>query len=29
MRREGVAYSREEFEVGLHSIAVPLTLTER
>jgi len=24
IRREGVAYSREEFEVGLHSIAVPL-----
>jgi DNA-binding IclR family transcriptional regulator len=24
VRREGVAYSREEFEVGLHSIAVPL-----
>jgi DNA-binding IclR family transcriptional regulator len=24
IRREGVAYSREEFEIGLHSIAVPL-----
>jgi IclR family acetate operon transcriptional repressor len=24
VRREGVAYSREEYEVGLHSIAVPL-----
>ena len=24
VRRDGVAYSREEFEVGLHSIAVPL-----
>ena len=24
IRREGVAYSREEFEVGLHSVAVPL-----
>jgi DNA-binding IclR family transcriptional regulator len=24
IRREGVAYSREEYEVGLHSIAVPL-----
>jgi IclR family transcriptional regulator, acetate operon repressor len=24
VRREGVAHSREEFEVGLHSIAVPL-----
>jgi DNA-binding IclR family transcriptional regulator len=24
VRRDGVAYSREEYEVGLHSIAVPL-----
>jgi DNA-binding IclR family transcriptional regulator len=24
IRRDGVAYSREEYEVGLHSIAVPL-----
>jgi len=24
IRRDGVAYSREEFEIGLHSIAVPL-----
>jgi len=24
VRREGVAYSREEYEIGLHSIAVPL-----
>ena len=24
VRRDGVAYSREEFEIGLHSIAVPL-----
>jgi DNA-binding IclR family transcriptional regulator len=24
IRREGVAYSREEYEIGLHSIAVPL-----
>ena len=24
VRREGVAHSREEFEIGLHSIAVPL-----
>jgi DNA-binding IclR family transcriptional regulator len=24
VRREGVAYSREEYELGLHSIAVPL-----
>ena len=24
VRREGVAHSREEYEVGLHSIAVPL-----
>ncbi len=29
VRREGVAHSRDEFEVGLRSIAVPLTLTER
>jgi len=25
VRRDGVAFSREEFEVGLHSIAVPLS----
>lgn len=25
VRRDGVAHSREEYEVGLHSIAVPLT----
>jgi IclR family acetate operon transcriptional repressor len=24
IRREGVAYSREEYEIGLHSVAVPL-----
>jgi DNA-binding IclR family transcriptional regulator len=24
VRRDGVAYSREEFEIGLNSIAVPL-----
>jgi DNA-binding IclR family transcriptional regulator len=28
VRREGVAYSREEYEVGLHSIAVPLAWVE-
>ena len=28
IRREGVAYSREEFEVGLHSVAVPLAWVE-
>ena len=28
VRREGVAYSREEFEIGLHSIAVPLPWME-
>jgi DNA-binding IclR family transcriptional regulator len=28
VRREGVAYSREEYEVGLHSIAVPLAWIE-
>jgi len=28
IRREGVAYSREEFEVGLHSVAVPLAWIE-
>jgi DNA-binding IclR family transcriptional regulator len=28
VRREGVAHSREEYEVGLHSIAVPLDWTE-
>jgi DNA-binding IclR family transcriptional regulator len=29
VRREGVAHSRDEFEVGLRSIAVPLSLAER
>jgi DNA-binding IclR family transcriptional regulator len=28
IRREGVAYSREEFEIGLHSVAVPLEWME-
>src|SRR4051794_28476611 len=28
VRREGVAFSREEFEIGLHSIAVPLRWME-
>ena len=28
VRREGIAHSRDEFEVGLRSIAVPLTLAE-
>jgi DNA-binding IclR family transcriptional regulator len=28
IRREGVAHSREEFEIGLHSIAVPLPWME-
>ncbi|HKP22145.1 MAG TPA: IclR family transcriptional regulator [Thermoleophilaceae bacterium] len=28
IRREGVAFSREEFEIGLHSIAVPLPWME-
>jgi DNA-binding IclR family transcriptional regulator len=28
VRRDGVAYSREEYEVGLHSIAVPLAWVE-
>jgi DNA-binding IclR family transcriptional regulator len=28
VRREGVAYSREEYELGLHSIAVPLAWIE-
>jgi DNA-binding IclR family transcriptional regulator len=28
IRREGVAYSREEYEIGLHSIAVPLPWVE-
>jgi DNA-binding IclR family transcriptional regulator len=28
IRREGVAYSREEFEIGLHSLAVPLAWVE-
>jgi DNA-binding IclR family transcriptional regulator len=29
VRREGVAHSRDEFEVGLRSVAVPLRLAER
>jgi DNA-binding IclR family transcriptional regulator len=29
VRREGVAHSRDEFEVGLRSIAIPLSLVER
>ena len=29
VRREGVAHSRDEFEVGLRSVAVPLGLAER
>jgi IclR family acetate operon transcriptional repressor len=28
IRREGVAHSREEFEIGLHSIAVPVAWVE-
>jgi DNA-binding IclR family transcriptional regulator len=28
VRRDGVAYSREEFEIGLHSVAVPLPWME-
>jgi DNA-binding IclR family transcriptional regulator len=28
IRREGVAYSREEFEIGLHSVAVPVAWVE-
>ena len=28
VRRDGVAYSREEYELGLHSIAVPLAWVE-
>jgi DNA-binding IclR family transcriptional regulator len=28
IRREGVAHSREEFEIGLHSVAVPLPWME-
>jgi IclR family acetate operon transcriptional repressor len=28
IRREGVAYSREEFEIGLHSLAVPVAWVE-
>lgn len=28
IRREGVAHSREEFEIGLHSVAVPLAWVE-
>ncbi len=28
VRREGVAYSREEYELGLHSIAVPIAWIE-
>jgi IclR family transcriptional regulator, acetate operon repressor len=29
VRREGIAHSRDEFEVGLRSVAVPLSLIER
>jgi DNA-binding IclR family transcriptional regulator len=28
IRREGVAYSREEYEIGLHSVAVPLACVD-